>query len=89
MTRYNIYYSQYSITARKYISYIKVIHTEDVYHEIGWMICNALEHIDKIRYTRPRASEEACEQFWIDSGYIKISDNLWMLEKKSDEDDDK
>jgi hypothetical protein len=72
--------------ARANIPYIKVVYTEDIYHEIGWMICNALEHIESIRYTEPRASVEACEEFWLEGGYVKISDNLWMKEKPDEED---
>lgn len=88
MTRYNIYYTQYNIMARANIPYIKVVYTNDIYHEIGWMICNALEHIESIRYTKPRASIEACEEFWLESGYVKISDNLWMKEKPDEENKD-
>lgn len=82
MTRYNIYYTQYNILARDYIPYIKVVYTDDIYHEIGKMVCNALERIERISYTRPKASVEKCEHFWVESGYIKLSENLWRLENK-------
>lgn len=79
MTRYNIYYTQYNIIANDYIPYIRVIETDDVYHEIGKMICTSLEKIESIRYTQPRASREDCEKLWTESGYIQINDKLWRL----------
>lgn len=81
MKRYNIYYTKFNIIARDYIPYIKVVYTDDVYHVIGEMICTSLEKIDRIRYTKPQASEEDCEKLWTESGYIKISDCLWRKEK--------
>lgn len=81
MTRYNIYYTKYNIIANDYIPYIKVVYTDDIYHEIGKMICTSLEKIDSIRYTEPKASIEDCEKLWIDEGYINIGNNIWRLEK--------
>ena len=63
--------------ANAFIDYIKVVYTDDIYHEIGKMICTSLEKIDKIRYTEPRASTEKCEEFWLEEGYEKITDDLW------------
>ena len=83
MKRYNIYYTKYSILARDYVPFIKVVYTEDIYHEVGKLICKSLEKIDSIRYTAPRASEEACEQYWLESGYEKLSENLWILKEPS------
>lgn len=84
MTRYNIYYTKYNIIANDYIPYIKVVYTDDIYHEVGKMICTSLEKIDSIRYTSPKASVEHCEKLWSEDGYIKISDNIWRLEHKRD-----
>ena len=36
--RYNIYYRKYNIIANAYIPYVKVVYTNDIYHEIGKMI---------------------------------------------------
>ena len=80
MARYNIYYSKYSIFARDYVPYIKVVNVEDVYHEIGKMICQSLEKIESIRYTKPQASQEDCEKLWIESGYRKLTENTWIKE---------
>ena len=90
MTRYNIYYTKYSIMANDYIPYIQVVYTDDIYHEVGKMICTSIEKIDSIRYTQPRASEEDCEKFFIESGYVKVGythgrNTLWRLEKTSTE----
>lgn len=79
MTRYHIYYRKYNIFANDYIPYIKIVETDDIYHEIGKMICTSLEKIESIRYTQPRASREDCEKLWTESGYIQINDKLWRL----------
>lgn len=86
MARYNIYYTKYNILARDYIPYVKVVDTDDIYHEVGKMICTSLEKIDTIRYTQPKASQEDCEKLWTESGYQKIFDNLWRLEKRANND---
>lgn len=75
--RYNIYYRKYNIFARDYVPYIKVVLTDDIYHEVGKLICTSIEHIEKISYTKPRASVEDCERYWLDNGYEKLSNNLW------------
>lgn len=80
--RYNIYYQKYNIIANDYIFYIKVVETEDIYHEIGKMICNSIEAIKNIRYTEPKASREACEELWRQSGYKQIDKNHWYKEQK-------
>ena len=81
MARYNIYYRQYSIIARATIPYVEVVDTEDIYHEIGKMICQSLEKIESIRYTKPQASQEDCEKFWTESGYRKLTDKIWIKDK--------
>jgi hypothetical protein len=82
MTRYNIYYTKYNIIAKDYIPYIKVVYTDDIYHEVGKIICTSLEKIDNIRYTKPRASIEDCEKYWSNNGYINLGNNIWRLENK-------
>lgn len=79
VTRYHIYYRQYNIFANDYIPYIKIVETDDIYHEIGKMICTSLEEIENIRYTQPRASQEDCEKLWTEGGYEKITDTLWRI----------
>ena len=76
--RYNIYYRKYSIFANDYIPYIKVVFTHDIYHEIGKMICTSMEKIERISYTKPRASIEECEKYWAKEGYRKLSEYLWI-----------
>ena len=92
MTRYNIYFKKYNIFANDMIPYIHVIYTDDIYHEIGKLVCESIEKIEGIRYTKPRASEEDCEKFFIESGYVKIGYLnskccAWRLEKQSNEGD--
>lgn len=87
MKRYNIYYQKYNIFANDYIWYVKVVHTDDIYHEIGKMICTSIEKIKSISYTEPLASQEECEKYWTENGYKKLFDNVWSLgrERKDDE----
>jgi len=80
MARYNIYYHRYNIIARDYIPYVRVVETEDIYHEIGKMICTTLEEMKHIRYTKPKATHEECVQLWEDKHYVKISDDTWRLD---------
>lgn len=86
MARYNLYYRKYNIIANAYIPYVKVIETEDIYHEIGKMICESLEKIENIRYTRPTASREDCEKLWTEEGYLQITPSLWRKERKEQND---
>ena len=85
MTRYNIYYTKYNIIARDYIPYIQVVYTDDIYHEVGKLICTSIEEIKRISYTKPNASEEECERYWVKEGYVKVLKNLWRLEKKPED----
>lgn len=87
MKRYNIYYCKYNIIANDYIPYVKVVYTDDIYHEIGKMICTSIERIESISYTEPRASTEDCEKYWAGSGYKKLSENIWIAdgERRSDD----
>jgi hypothetical protein len=80
MKRYNIYYRKYNIIANDYIPYIKVVHTDDIYHEIGKMICKSMEKIENIRYTESRASRETVEQLWTEEGYRKLTDDVWVFD---------
>lgn len=80
MKRYNIYYRKYNIIANDYIPFVKVVETDDIYHEIGKMICTSMEKIDSISYTEPRVSQKECEKYWTDNGYRKLSHNIWVAD---------
>lgn len=84
-TRYNIYYTQYNLFADANILKIRVVETEDIYHEVGKMICSALERIVHISYTHPKASIEECEKYWIEQGYRKVSSDTWVIDKPATE----
>ena len=87
MKRYNIYYRKYNIFANDYVPYVKTVDTDDIYHEIGKMICTSMEKIESISYTEPRVSNEECEKYWADNGYKKLSHNIWVAdgERKDNE----
>ena len=88
MERYNIYYTKYNILARDYVPYVKVVYTEDIFHEVGKLVCTSIEKIKSISYTKPKATLEACEQYWTEEGYEQISNTLWRLCKQADSEDD-
>ncbi len=85
MPRYNIYFRRYSILGGAYSSNVLVVNTDDIYHEIGKLICRSLEHIDSIRYTEPRASKEDCEKLWFENGYEKIDNNYYRCTRSFSE----
>ena len=80
MDRYNIYYRQYNIFANDFIPYVKVVYTDDIYHEVGKIICTSIEKIERITYTKPKASLEKCEEYWTENGYRKLSNDIWVAD---------
>ncbi len=88
--RYNIYFEQYSIITNNYSKYIMCVETEDIFHEIGKLVCTSICSTRNIRYTKPQASKERCEELFKEKGYRKISNtNTWIKEKKEDNNDAK
>lgn len=83
MPRYHIYYTKYSNLARTDVPYIKIVETEDVYHEMGKLVSSSLEAIRNVRYTLPAANVQEIEALWVESGYVKLFPNLWV--KSSDD----
>ena len=84
MARYNIYYHRYNIIARDYIPYVRVVETEDIYHEIGKMISQSLEHIKHISWTKAKATREECEKLWLEDGYERLgSSDTWWNKKNT------
>lgn len=81
MKRYNIYYRKYNIIANDYIPYIKIVHTDDIYHEIGKIICTSLEKVENIRYTEAMACLEKIEQIWKAEGYRKLTNDIWIMDE--------
>lgn len=86
--RYYIHFEKYNSLYRGYISYICLAYTNDIYHEVGKIICSSLEKVRRISYTKAIASEKQLQDFWIEEGYSKIDDTLWykLCPKSEDED---
>lgn len=78
--RYHIYYEKYNIFGRRHREQIMIVYTEDIYHEIGKLICTSLESIKNIRYTEQKAPIEKIEEYWREEGYQKVTDNIWVKE---------
>ena len=84
MKTYVIYYWKYEIFARDYVFYIKLVETNDIYHEIGKMICTSIEHIKSIRYTYFNANEINEYKHHLDKDYCKLTDNLYTNKNEND-----
>ena len=50
MKTYRLYIRKYSILHNDYVTYEKIVKTNDIYHEIGYIYCTSIEHIKRIDY---------------------------------------
>lgn len=76
-TKYIIFYRKYSVFGNAYASYICVVDTDDIYHEVGKLYCKSIEHIDSVRYCEHRGDFAKREEYWFSQGYEKISSDLY------------
>lgn len=84
--KYHIYYEKYNIFYRGYVSYIEIVETDDIYHEVGKIICSSIESVRRISYTKPTAKKSEIERFFAEKGYEKVDDTLWHRPCPKDED---
>lgn len=85
MTKYNIYFKKYSPMKRDYVKFIKVVETNDIYNAIGRLICFSTESIKNVYYFLRLTDDETYEKEWEESGYEKISSDLWMYNEEGGE----
>lgn len=50
MKTYKLFIRQYNIMKNDYVTYEKIVNTNDIYHEIGYLYCTELQHIKRIDY---------------------------------------
>lgn len=50
MKKYKLFICQYNIMVNDYVTYEKIVETNDIYHEIGYLYCNEIAHIKRIDY---------------------------------------
>ena len=50
MKTYKLFIRQYNIMKNDYVTYEKIVKTNDIYHEIGYLYCTGLQHIKRIDY---------------------------------------
>ena len=50
MKIYKLFIRQYSILKNDYVTYEKIVKTNDIYHEIGYLYCTELADIKRIDY---------------------------------------
>lgn len=84
MEEYIIYYQKYSIFCNGYRQWITIVNTNDIYHEVGKLVCQSLENIKNIRYCTNQQSRDECEDRWLQRGFHSVGQNSWCLDKKID-----
>lgn len=52
MCKYKIFIRKYSIFKNDYEVVEKIVETNDIYHEIGYIYCTTLEDIKRITYRK-------------------------------------
>lgn len=80
MPRYNIYYHKYHVFAQTHLPYVKIAETDDIYHEIGKLICDAFEEIKDIHYTEAQTTLEEHYKLLARNGYRPIGYNTWIMD---------
>lgn len=50
MKKYKLYIRKYNLFKNDYITEEKIVETNDLYHEIGYLYCTSIEHIKRIDY---------------------------------------
>ena len=83
MKSYSIHYHKYNIFANNYVRYIQDVVTDDIYHEVGKIICSSLERISKISYTlnKDGITQDICD-LRQECGFTKLDKNTWIDETK-------
>lgn len=50
MKTYKLFIRKYNMVLNDYVTIEKVVKTNDIYHEIGYIYCTSIEHIKRIDY---------------------------------------
>lgn len=58
MSRYKLWIRKYSLFKNDYVVEEKIVETNDIYHEIGYIYCTTLEDIKRIDYKELGGSNE-------------------------------
>ena len=84
MKSYSIHYHKYNIFANNYVRYIKDVETDDIYYEVGKMMCQSLERISKISYTlnKDGITRDICD-CREKCGFTKLDKSTWIDETKT------
>ena len=84
MKSYSIHYHKYNIFANNYVRYIKDAETDDIYYEVGKMMCQSLERISKISYTlnKDGITRDICD-CREKCGFTKLDKSTWIDETKT------
>lgn len=58
MKRYKLFIRKYNIFSNDYDVIVKIVDTDDIYHEVGYIYCTSLEDIERIDYYELKAAEQ-------------------------------
>lgn len=50
MKTYKLFIRKYDILSNDYITEVRIVHTTDLYHTIGYIYCTTIEDIKRIDY---------------------------------------
>lgn len=80
---YKIFYKKFSVFGGDYLSYVKVVETDDIFHEVGKLICTSIERVKDIWYgtIRDESAFNVSRDYWESQGYRRIDGTrTWVRE---------
>ena len=81
---YKIFYKKYSVFGHGYLSYVKVVKTADIFHEVGKLYCTSIENVKDVWYgvIRDEDAYKVSVAYWEENGYRKIDGTqTWVCER--------
>lgn len=58
MDRYKLFIRKFNFIKGKNEVIEEIVDTDDIYHTIGYLYCNSLEHIERIDYKKLESEEK-------------------------------
>lgn len=77
---YRIFYQKYNIFSRKYLDYVKIVSTDDIYREIGKIVVKSIENVRNIHYIELTDTLYNTIQKLYSYGYREISYNTFVVD---------
>lgn len=77
---YRIFYQKYNIFSRKYLDYVKIVSTDDIYREIGKIVVKSIENVRNIHYIELTGTLYNTIQKLYSYGYREISYSTFVAD---------